>query len=243
MSRSRVIVEFPDRPPYTVRIGAGLADRLGSDMRAAGIAAGRCLVICDAEASKRCLFPLKSALEQAAFRVTDIAIPAVDAADAWACIRELHQAFAQLDLPAGSPIIVNACVQMAELAAFAVATYGGEYPLVMVPASLACAYRTVAADAIEVDVDLPEPIVAPACLAYAVLDTGFLRCESGEEREFGFDELRIAADYCDAEFAAWYAENAAALDAFDEESLVLALTQTLAARADAFGQDIAARVR
>ena len=134
-------------------------------------------------------------------------------------------------------------MQVAELAAFAVVTYGGGYPLVLVPASLASVYRTVANDAIEVDAGLPAPIDAPARLAFAVLDTGFLRCESAEERAFGSDELQMAVGYCDAEFASWHAENATALDAFDEEPLVLALTQTLAARADALGQDIATRLR
>ena len=243
MAKARIVVEFPDRPTYTVRIGGGVATQLGADLRAAGVASKRCLVVCDSEASNRCLPTLKSALEQAEFRVTDIAVPAVEAEDAWACIGELHRALAQLNLPAGSPIIVNACVQVAELATFAVATYGEEYPLVVVPASLASAYRTVANDAIEVDVELLAPIVAPARLAFAVIDTGFLRCESDEELEFGVDELQLAVDYCDAEFAEWYVENVEMLNAFDEESLVLALTQTLAARADAFGQEIAARVQ
>ena len=153
MAKARIVVEFPDRPTYTVRIGGGLATQLGADLRAAGVVSKRCLVICDAEASKRCLPTLKPALEQAEFRVTDIAIPAVEAADAWACIGELHRALAQLDLPVGSPIIVNACVQVEELAAFAAATYGGGCPLVLAPASLAGAYRGVAHDAIEVDVE------------------------------------------------------------------------------------------
>ena len=243
MAKARIVVEYPDRPTYTVRIGAGLAAQLGTDLRAAGVASGRCLVICDTEASNRCLPTLKPALEQAGFRVADISISAVDAEDSWACVGELHRALAQLDPPAGSPIIVNACVQAEELAAFAVATYGGGYPLVLAPASLASAYRTVANDIIEVDMGLPNPVVAPACPAFAVLDTGFLHCESAEELEFGFDELRLAVGYCDAEFAAWHAENAAALDAFDEEPLVLALTQTLAARADAFGREIGTRIR
>ncbi|MDO4532340.1 MAG: hypothetical protein Q4C36_01325 [Coriobacteriia bacterium] len=243
MAKARIVVEYPDRPTYTVRIGAGLAAQLGADLRAAGVDSGRCLIICDSEASNRCLPILKPALEQAGFRVADIAIPAVDAEDAWACIGELHRALAQLNLPVGSPVIVNACVQVEELAAFAVSTYGGGYSLVLAPASLASAYRTVATDAIEVDVELPDPIVVPACPAFAVIDTGFLCCESDEELEFGFDELQMAVDYCDAEFVAWHAENAAALNAFDEESLILALTQTLAARADAFGQEIADRIQ
>ena len=243
MAKARIVVEFPDRPTYTVRIGGGLAAQLGADLRAAGVASKRCLVVCDSEASNRCLPTLKSALEQAEFRVADIAVPAVEAEDAWACVGELHRALAQLNLPAGSPIIVNACVQVAELATFAVATYGGGYPLVLAPASLASAYRTVANDIIEVDVDLLDPVVVPASVTYAVLDTGFLRCESAEERDFGFDELQLAVGYCDEEFAAWYAENVEAFSAFDEEYLVLALTQTLAARADAFGQEIAARIQ
>ena len=242
MSKARIIVEFPDRPTYAVRIGGGLAAQLGADLRAAGIESGRCLVICDADSATRCLPMLKRSFEQAEFRMTHITIPDVGADEAWACIGELHRALGQLDLPEGSPVIVNACVQVEELAAFAVATYGGRYPLVMAPASLASAYRTIAIDAIEVDTGLPAPLVAPANLAFAVIDPTFLACESVEERDFGLDELRVSAAYCDAEFALWHAENTAALAALDEEPLVLALMQTLAARADAMGREISARL-
>ena len=51
MAKARIVVEFPDRPTYTVRIGGGLATQVGADLRAAGVASKRCLVICDSECS------------------------------------------------------------------------------------------------------------------------------------------------------------------------------------------------
>ena len=57
----------------------------------------------------------------------------------------------------------------------------------------------------------------------------------------GLDELGVAAVYADADFRAWLAQDRAAIAAYDEDALVLALTQALASRADALGVDIAAR--
>jgi hypothetical protein len=238
MTRSRVIVEFPDRPAYAVRIGGGLAARLGADSRSAGISAERSLVICDADSAERCLPPLRDSLAASGLRVSDIAVPTVDPDDAWACIAELHRAFAQLALSEEAPIIVCAGVQVAELAAFAVSVYGGANPLVIVPASCASALRTLAVDAFEPDVGLPVPVVAPARPVFAVADTALLACASGEERELGFEELDIAAGYADADFRSWQDAHREQIAALDEDALVLALTQTLAARADAIGKGL-----
>ena len=241
MSRSRVIVEFPDRPAYPVRIGGGVVSQLGSDLRAMGIRADRCLVICDSDAAGRLLSPIKTALALEGFRVSDITIPAVELEQAWECVAELHAAFPQLDLSSGTPVVVAACITAAELAAFAVATYGGGLPLVMVPASLAAALRTVGVNRIELDAGYPVPLVAPATPAFAAVEPALLACKSQAEAELGLDELGVAAVYADADFRAWLAQDRAAIAAYDEDALVLALTQALASRADALGVDIAAR--
>jgi 3-dehydroquinate synthase len=242
MPKSRVIVEFPDRPAYPVRIGGGVADQMGADLRAAGVDAERCLVVCDSDSATRCLPGLKTALQGAGFRVVDIAIPSVEPEQAWECIAELHGAFAQLGLPTQTPVIVCACVQVTELAAFAVATYGGGLPLVLVPASLAGALRTVGVDRIELDAGYPVPVVALCSPAFAAIEPGLLACESEAEAELGLDELDAAAAYADAEYRSWLAGVRTDMAAYDEDALVLALTQVLASRADALGEDIAARI-
>lgn len=242
MPKSRLIIEYPDRPSYTVRIGGGVADQIGADLRAAGVSAKRCLVICDSDSAVRCLPALKAALAAEDFRVTDISVPDVEAEQAWDCVAELHAAFSQLDLHAGTPVVVASCVQDAEAAAFAVATYGGGLLLVMAPASIAGALRTVGVDRIELDADYPVPIVAPSAPAYAAIDPALLACESEAEAELGLDELDAAAAYADADFRTWLVDSQVELAAYDEDALVLALTQVLAARADALGVDIAARI-
>lgn len=241
MPRSRIIIEFPDLPAYTVRIGGGLTASLGADLRTAGIEAGRCLVVCDADSTERCLPPLKDALGSAGFRVAEITIPSVEPEQVWDCVAELHRAFAQLELPAGTPVVVSACVQVAEIAAFAVATYGGGLALVLAPASLAGVFRTVAVHDLELDAGYPAPVVAPAKPAFAMVDTRLLACAGGEEEALGLDELAFAATWCDADFQTWHAQAAADFAAGDEDTLVLALTQTLAARADAIGREIRSR--
>ena len=241
MPRSRVIVEFSDRPAFPVRIGGGVVSQLGSDLRAMGIQADRCLVICDPDAAGRLLPLVKTALAAEGFRVSDIAIPVVEPEQAWECVAELHAAFSRLDLSVGTPVVVAACVTTAELAAFAVATYGGGLPLVMVPASLVATLRTVGIDRIELDAGYPVPLVAPAAPVFAAVEPALLACESQAEAELGLDELDAAAVYADTDFRAWLAQDRAALAAYDEDGLVLALTQALASRADALGMEIAAR--
>lgn len=242
MSRSRVIVEFPDRPAYAVRIGGGVASQLGTDLRAAGVQADRCLVVCDSDSSARVLPGLKATLQEAGFRVSDIAVPAVEPNQVWECVAELHGAFVQLDLPEGAPVVVASCVQVAEIASFAVETFGSALPLVLVPASLASALRTVAIERIELDAGYPVPVVAACAPSFAAIDCSALACESGEEAELGLDELELAAMHADDECRTWLAEAKPELAAYDEEALVLALTQVLASRADALGVEIAARI-
>lgn len=242
MAKARIVVEFADRRPYDIRIGGGIASELASDLRGAGIDAARCLVICDAEAQGRCLPALRGQLKAAGLRVSDIVLPAVEPAHAWECIAEIHRALGALALPAGAPVIVCACVQAAQLAAFAVATYGAELPLVLVPASLASALGTAGVDSLEVDAGHPAPLVAPARPALVVVDTGLLSCGNAEEESLGLDDLRLAAAFADADFRDWLASSRDALAAYDGEVLALALAQAIAARADAIGQAIAARL-
>lgn len=241
MPKSRVIVEFPDRPAYAVRIGGGVVSQLGADLRAAGVAAGRCLVVCDADSAARCLPAVQASLAAAGFRVSDICVPAVEPARAWECVGELHAAFAQLALPAGAPVIVCACVQVSELASFAAATYGDGNPLVAVPASLASVLRTLAVDRIELDAGHLAPIVAPAAPSFAAVEPALLACDSAEEASLGMDELAAAASFADAGFRSWLSGNRDALASYDEDALVLALTQVLATRADAIGTQLASR--
>ena len=241
MSRSRVIIEFPDRPAYTVRIGGGLGSQLGSDLRASGVQGQRCLVVCDSDSAERCMPTLKESLQEAGFRVSDITVPAIDPGQTWECIAELHRAFAEMDLPAQTPVVVAACVQAAELMAFAVATYGGSLALVLAPASLAAAVRTVAVDRIELDAGYPVPVVAPAAPAFAVVEPKLLACSSAEEAAMGLDELSLASAYADSDCRLWLEEAHDDLAAYDEDALVLALTQVIASRADAIGEGIASR--
>ena len=238
MSKSRVIVEFPDRTAYAVRIGGGVASQLGADLRAAGVTADRCLVVCDAEASSRCLPALKQTLSAASFRVTDISVPPVDPADAWSCMGELLGALGQLNLAEDAPIIVCAGVELSELVSFAFALDGSKRPLVLVPASLAAAMRVVGVQEFETDAGFASPLHAKATPSFASVDPAFLACESGEEADAGLYELEQAAAYCDAEFGTWLAGALGDIAAYDEDALVLALTQVLAARADAIGRAI-----
>lgn len=241
MPRSRVIVEFPDRPAYAVRIGGGLAAQLGADLRSMGVQAHRCLVICDSEAQTRCLPALKASLTAAGLSTVDMAVPAVDPGQAWECAGELHRALSGLALPEGSPIVICAGVEAGELIAFAASLYAGSGPLVIVPASLAASLRLIGIDRLEVDTGLSHPLCTQASPAFACIDTDMLACESEAERALGLDELSLAAGHCDAEFNQWLDGSRAAIAAYDEDALVLALTQTIAARADYLGRRMAAR--
>lgn len=238
MPRGRVVIEFANRTPYDVRIGEGLVAELGRDLRALGVAADRCLVVCDAESAARCLPAVKEPLRQSGFTVSDITIPTVEPDDAWACVGELHRAFSQLQLPRGCPIVVCACVQASELAAFAVATCGDPHPLVVVPASLAAALRLAGVDALELDAGYAFPLVAPVRPAHVMVDAALIECVNGEEAAFGLDELAAAASWCDDEFRRWWDENGAAIAAGDADVLTLALMQVVASRADAIGASL-----
>lgn len=235
MARSRVIVEFPDRPAYAVRIGSGLMGQVGSDLRSICASADQCVVLCDEETKQRCLPTLHESLQASGFRTSDITIPVVEPDDVWACVGELHRAFGQLHLPEGTPLLVCACVQAAEVASFAVALCDAGFKLVLLPASVAAVYRLVGTDTLELDAGHDFPLQAKAALSHAVVDLDALKCESEQERLMGDDELASALAYCDQQFHDWFDQSAADIAAYQEDALVLALAQTLAARADAIG--------
>lgn len=241
MAKSRVIVEFPDRPAYDVRIGTGVAVQLGSDVRGLAAQASSCLVVCDAESSSRCLPALRDALAGAGFRVSDIAIPAVDPDDAWACMGELLGAVAQLGLEEGSPVVVCAGVEASQLAAFAFSLDASARPLVLVPASLAAAMSLAGVEAFEADAGFSAPLRVKAAPAFACIDPAVIACASGEEADLGLYELEQAAVYCDGEFGRWLSDALGDIVLGDEDALVLAITQVLAARADAIGRSIRLR--
>ena len=240
MPKSRVIVEYPDRASYAVRIGGGLVPQVGADLRAAGIQSERCLVVCDSDSATRCLPALKAALAAAAFRVADITVPAVDPADAWDCMGELLGAISQLNLPEDAPVVVCAGVELAELAAFAFSLEGAQRALVLIPASLAAVLRTVGTDAFTVDAGFANPLSVKAAPSFACIEPGFLACASDEEADLGLYELEQAATYCDAEFSSWLSDALGDIAAYDEDACVLALIQTLASRADAIGAQLRA---
>ena len=242
MAKSRVIVEFPDRPPYDVRIGPGVAAQLGSDVRALNARASRCLVACDVESSTRCLPMLRDALAGAGLRVSDIVVPTVDPADAWACMGELLGAIAQIGLEEGSPVVVCAGVEVSQLAAFAFSLDASPRPLVLVPASLAAAMALAGVEGFEADAGFSSPLRVKAAPAFACIDPALLACAGGEEADLGLYELeQAAAAYCDGEFGRWLADALGDIVSGDEDALVLALTQVLAARADAIGRSIRLR--
>ncbi len=242
MTTSRIIIEFADRPHYDVRIGAGVMASLGADLRSRGVQAARAALVCDLESRRRLGSLLQASLGDAGFRLADITVPPLDPIDVWTSIAELHRAFTALDLPEEAPLVVCAGIQATGIVSFAASSYGKRHPLVLAPASLACVFHGVAVDSFELDAGVGVPLRISAAPALASVDCEALACESAEEARLGIDELAQAASLCDGDFRAWHAEHADKIASFDADSLTLALTQTLATRADMLGRSIAARI-
>ena len=94
----RIVVSLPGERDYSVRVGSGVLDALGTDLRKTDCLATvqRALIITDSNVAPLYLARAKQALSAAGFKVADISVPAGEASKSLAVIEEIWRAMAQL---------------------------------------------------------------------------------------------------------------------------------------------------
>ena len=135
---TKVIVQLPGERDYAVRIGSGVLDALGRNVREIDrfAAARDVLVITDSNVGPLYLQRAKASLSAAGFKVADIVVPAGEDTKSIEVAAEIWSAMAQLSLGRDCLVVALGGGVVGDLAGFVAATYMRGVPVVQVPTTL-----------------------------------------------------------------------------------------------------------
>lgn len=135
---TKVIVRLPGEQDYAVRIGHGVMDSLGSDLRAsAPLAALRdALLIADSQVAPLYGARVKASLKQAGFRPVEITLDSGEAAKSVDVAAEIWRAMASAQMGRDCMVVGLGGGVVGDLAGFVASTYMRGVQLVQVPTSL-----------------------------------------------------------------------------------------------------------
>lgn len=140
MPSARVAIGIPGRPDCTVRIGAHLLPTVGHS--AASIFPHRARAVLVADAASGALYrpAVKTALVQAGFATTDIALPAVADGGYGTCsvqqAARLWRSLYESGIPAQTLLVALGDLSTCTLGAYVAAGYAGGMPFAAVPTTL-----------------------------------------------------------------------------------------------------------
>ena len=135
---TKIIVELPGSRDYAVRIGEGVLDSLGNNLRSVpGFERVHdVLVVTDSNVGPLYLARTKQALVQAGFKPADVTLPAGEDAKTIAVAGEVWSAMAQLALGRDCAVVALGGGVVGDLAGFVAASYLRGVPVVQVPTTL-----------------------------------------------------------------------------------------------------------
>ena len=237
---TKIVVSLPGERDYSVRIGAGVLDALGADLR--GIerfaSVSRALVITDANVAPLYLVRTKTALAAAGFKVSDISVPAGEATKSLAVAEEIWRAMAQLGLGRDCLVVALGGGVVGDLAGFIAATYMRGVPVVQVPTTLLAMVDSSVGGKTAVNLPEGKNLVGTFWQpAFVCADTDTLSTLPDREWRGGCGEIAKSAVIDSDDFFFWLGEHAAALAGRDESSVAEAVARCVVFKADVVARD------
>ncbi len=135
---TKVMISLPDEADYAVRIGAGVLDALGRNLRSFErfARAQDVLVITDSNVGPLYLARTRKALTAEGFKVREITVPAGEPSKSIDVAAEIWSAMAQLSLGRDCLVVALGGGVVGDLAGFVASTYMRGVPVVQVPTTL-----------------------------------------------------------------------------------------------------------
>ena len=135
---TKVLVNLSAGEAYGVRIGFGIMDELGRNLREVErfAHARDMLAITDENVAPLYLARMKESLAGAGFRVADVVVPAGEEAKSLEVASEIYSAMAQLGLGRDCGIVALGGGVVGDLAGFVASTYVRGVPIAQVPTTL-----------------------------------------------------------------------------------------------------------
>ncbi|MDO5118178.1 MAG: 3-dehydroquinate synthase [Eggerthellaceae bacterium] len=246
MQTRRIVASLPGHDPYDIRVGEGVLDRLGQDVRSLTRIAHvvQAAIITDQNVGPLYAKRAAASLRQAGYRAHILTIPAGEATKTIDVASELWQALAQLGCTRDSTIVSLGGGVVGDIAGFVGATYMRGVPVIHVPTTLLAMIDASVGG--KTALDLPQGknlIGAFKQPEYVCADLTVLSTLPSEQWASGLAELAKMAIITSDEFFFWLCDHASDLAdgdaACSEHADVVAeaLTRAISAKVDVVAQD------
>ena len=237
---TKVLVSLPAERDYAVRIGAGILDSLGRNLREIDrfATARDVLVVTDSNVGPLYLARAKAALGAAGFRASDVVVPAGEDSKRLDVAGELFSAMAQLGLGRDCLVVALGGGVVGDLAGFVGATYMRGVPVVQVPTTLLAMVDSSVGG--KTAVNLPEGknlVGAFYQPSFVCADTDVLATLDEREWQCGCGEIAKSAVIDSDDFFFWLLDHADALAVRDAHVVAEAVQRCVVFKANVVARD------
>lgn len=237
---TKVIVQLSDGRSYPVRIGSGVMDALGRNLRALEHFQDvrDVLVLTDSNVGPLYAARAKGSLAQAGFSVSDIVVPAGEESKSLEVAGEIWSAMAQLGLGRDCLVVALGGGVVGDLAGFVASTYMRGVPYVQVPTTVLAMVDSSVGGKTAVNLQEGKNLVGSFHQpAFVCADTDALNTLPDREWLCGFGELAKSAIIDSDDFFFWLCDHVSALVAHEPETVAEAIARCVVFKADVVARD------
>ncbi len=237
MKSAQFLVEL-GRNSYPVQVGRGLLEDIGESARDAGLSAGRCAVITDANVGRLYATPVLKNLQDHGFRPQLVEIAPGEVSKSLATLDWVYHRLADTELDRDSAIFALGGGVVGDLAGFAAATYLRGLPLVQMPTSMVAQVDSALGGKTAVNLDRAKNLIGAFYQPRLVL-VDVVMLASLPEREFreGLAEVIKYGAIMDAPLIEWLEEQMPAILARDLDPLSELVERSLRHKAVVVSRD------
>ena len=237
---TKVLVNLPGEREYAVRIGSGIIESLGRNLREVELfeKTRDVLVITDGNVGPLYLARVKQSLSQAGFKPADITVPAGEATKSLEVAGEIWSAMAQLGLGRDCMVVALGGGVVGDLAGYVAASYMRGVPVVQVPTTLLAMVDSSVGG--KTAVNLPEGknlVGAFHQPSFVCADTDTLATLTDREWRCGCGEIAKSAVIDSDDFFFWLGEHAGELVVRDADVAQEAIARCVVFKADVVARD------
>lgn len=237
---TKVIVQIPGEADYGVRIGEGILDALGENVRSIERFARTrdVLVISDSNVAPLYLARAKAALSRAGFKASDIVVPAGENTKAIEVAAEIWSAMAQLSLGRDCLVVALGGGVVGDLAGFVASTYMRGVAVVQVPTTLLAMVDSSVGGKTAVNLPEGKNLVGTFYQpSFVCADIGTLATLPEREWQCGCGEVAKSAVIDSDDFFFWLLDHAQAIAGRDVGSVAEAVQRCVVFKAGVVARD------
>lgn len=237
---TKVIVQLPEKPDYCVRIGSGILQSLGSDLREIERFANTndVLVITDSNVAPLYLAKTVDVLKAAGFTVGSLSVPAGESSKSLGVATEVWSALARLSYGRDCFIVALGGGVVGDLAGFVASTYMRGVPVVQVPTTLLAMVDSSVGGKTAVNLPEGKNLVGTFFQpSFVCADIDTLATLPDREWRCGCAEIAKSAAIDTDDFFFWLCDNASALAVRDSAVTIEAIKRCIVFKANVVARD------